>query len=43
MARLKNIKQMMAFDANTLYDAEKTKIKYDEMWNKCAELYNIFK
>ena len=43
MARIKNIKQMMAFDANTLYDAEKTKVKYDEMWAKCTELYNICK
>ena len=34
---------MMAFDANTLYDAEKTKVKYDEMWAKCTELYNICK
>ncbi len=34
---------MMAFDASALYDVEKTKIKYDDMWRKCNEVYSILK
>ena len=34
---------MMAFDANSLYDIEKTKAKYDALWRKCNEIYGLFK
>jgi hypothetical protein len=43
MVSAHDVKKMMTFDVNSMYDVEKTKVKYDALWRKCNEIYNIFK